>query len=76
MTKSAFSTLEQRVKWLLAHRWALIGKFNRRKVITAMKHDGLVSKLTYWPDVKGIEDAVAQAKRRWYAEHNGRDIRP
>ena len=76
-TRDKFSTLEERIKWLLAHRIHLVGKFDLRKTVLAMKHDGLISKLTYWPDCKsGIEEAVQQAKRRWYAEHNGREVQP
>ena len=72
-----FSTLEQKIVWLLNHRIFLIGKLDVRKVAIAMKHDGLLSKTTYWPDAKsGIRIAVQQAIRRWYAEHNGREITP
>lgn len=74
--KSA-STLEQKIQWLLVHRCFLIGKLNKKKCAMAMKHDGLLAKSTYWPDAtSGIEQAVEQAKFRWYAEHNGREIQP
>ncbi len=64
-----FSTLEQRIKWLLEHQIFLIGKLDKHKIVTAMKQDGLVSKLTYWPDVR-IEEAIHQAKLQFYdAEH-------
>jgi hypothetical protein len=35
-----------------------------------MKRDGLISKKTYVHDVH-LEDAIKQAKFRWYASHNG-----
>jgi hypothetical protein len=71
------STLQQRVKWLLEHRIFLVGNLDLKKVVVAMKRDGLISKSTYWPDCKsGIEEAAKLAKLHWYAEHNGREIRP
>jgi hypothetical protein len=73
-SKNAFSTLEQRIQWLLNHCHFLVGNTDVRKVVLAMKHDKLVSKLTYWPDVK-LDDAIKQAKFRWYAEHNGKELR-
>jgi hypothetical protein len=70
------STLEQKIEWLLSHRIFLVGELDLKKVALAMKHDGLLAKSTYWPDAKtGIEEAVKQAKFRWYAEHNGREIK-
>lgn len=77
MNKNAVSTIEQKVVWLLIHRIHLVGNLNLKKVAIAMKHDGLLSKTTYWLDAKtGIEAAVKKARLRWYAEHNGREIRP
>lgn len=74
-SKNAFSTVEQKIGWLLKHRHFLVGTVNLQKIVLAMKHDGLVSKLTYWPDIRtGVEDAVKQAKFRWYAEHNGKEM--
>jgi len=71
------STLAEKVEWLLQHRILLVGKEDIRKIALAMKHDGLLAKSTYWPDAKtGIAEAVKQARLRWYAEHNGRKIRP
>lgn len=75
--RDKYSTLEERIKWLLTHRIFLVGKFRLDKTVRAMKLDGLIAKSTYWPDCKtGIEEAVKQAKLRWYAEHNGREIQP
>lgn len=71
------STLEQKIIWLLTNRQFLVGKpeSNLRKIILAMKRDELVSKSTYWPDARrGVQEAIRQAKRRWYAEHNGREV--
>jgi hypothetical protein len=74
--KTSLSTIAQKVEWFLAHRIHLVGKFNLRKAVLAMKHDGLIAKSTYWPDAKtGVEEAARQAKLRWYAEHNGREVR-
>jgi hypothetical protein len=71
------STLEQKVEWLLAHRIFLVGKTDVKKVATAMRRDGLIAKSTYWPDAStGIKAAIEKAKLRWYAEHNGREIKP
>lgn len=71
-----FSSLEEKIVWLLANRIHLIGKFNPEKVIRHMKRDGLLSSKTYWPDARSsIEKAVEKAKFRWYAEHNGREIK-
>jgi len=71
------STLEQKVEWLLAHRIFLVGKPNMKKVAIAMKHDGLLAKSTYRPDAStGIKAAIEKAKLKWYAEHNGRAVRP
>lgn len=76
MNIRAASTLEQKVGWLLAHRIHLVGKFNLKRTAMAMRHDGLLAKSTYWPDAKtGIEEAVRRAKLRWYAEHNGREVK-
>jgi hypothetical protein len=76
MTKKVFSTFEQRVSWLLAHPHFLVGKLGekaerpvKRDIVTAMKHDGLVSKKTYWPDV-GLHEEIRQAKIRWFQSHN------
>jgi hypothetical protein len=71
MSKRQFSTLEEKIEWLLKHPTFLVGKAenNRQKIVTAMKHDGLISRLTYWPDVN-LNDAVHQAKIRWFALHN------
>jgi len=70
------STLNEKVEWLLKHIELLVGKEDVRKIALAMKHDGLLAKSTYWPDAKpGIAEAVKQARFRWYAEHNGREIR-
>lgn len=66
----SFSTLEQKVDWLLKHRNFLVGNMDKKKVVLAMKHDGLISKLTYWPDVS-IEDAIKEAKFKWYALNRG-----
>jgi len=74
--KREVSTLEQKIQWLLEHRHFLIGKADERKIILAMKHDGLIAKSTYWPDVKVVDEALRQAKFKWYAEHNGRGIKP
>lgn len=75
--KRSLSTLDEKIKWLLTNRIFLVGELNLKKVATAMKRDGLLAKTTYWPDAKtGIEEAVKQAKFRWYAEHNGREITP
>lgn len=65
------STFEQRVEWLIAHKdlWykeyynlssALKhhGPFKRRLVM-ALKHDGLIAKSTYWPDVKLKEELIS-----------------
>ena len=74
---NAVSTLGQKIQWLLAHRNFLVGKTDYHKLGIAMKHDGLLSKLTYWPDAKtGLQESVKQAKLRWHAEHNGREITP
>jgi hypothetical protein len=71
------STLEQKIKWLLTHRNFLVGKTDYKKLAAAMKYDHLLAPSTYWPDAKsGMEEAVKQAKFRWYAEHNGREITP
>jgi len=79
-SRDKYSTLEQRIKWLLAHRSFLIGTLGvtkTKRLVAAMKQDGLLAQSTYWCDAhKGIEIAVKQAKLRWYAEHNGREIRP
>jgi len=69
----SFSTLEERIQWLLKHRHFLTGRANKHKIVLAMKYDGLVSKLTYWPDVK-LDDAIEQARLRWYKETNGRPL--
>lgn len=72
MNKRRFSTFEQRVEWLLKHH-ALLGlegkSTNKQKIVTAMKHDGLVSRKTYWPDVN-LNDEIKQAKIRWFALHS------
>ena len=65
-----FLTLEQRVQWLLKHLQFLVGKEDKKKIVSAMKRDGLISKKTYVHDVH-LEDAIKQAKFRWYASHNG-----
>jgi hypothetical protein len=71
--REKLSNLEQRVKWLLDNRIHLTGKTDVRKIVRAMKRDGLISKSTYWPDCKkGVDLAIHQAKMRWFAEHNGR----
>jgi hypothetical protein len=75
MASKAFSTFEERVVWLLEHHIFLVGisdKVERpvkRNIVLAMKRDGLVSKKTYWPDVK-LDDEIRQAKIRWFASHN------
>ncbi len=69
MTKLAFSTFEERVDWLLAHREFLIGNLSREKIVRAMKRDGLVAPRTYWPDVN-LGDEIRQAKIRYFASHN------
>jgi len=66
---NAFSTLEQKIQWLLKNHIFLVGTMDRKKIVRAMKRDGLISKLTYWPDVD-VKEAVHQAKIRWFAEHN------
>ena len=77
MSHEKNSTLEQRIQWLLKHRQFLIGNLRVDKIVRAMKLDGLIAKSTYWPDCDhGLSEAVRQAKLRWYAEHNGREIRP
>ena len=77
MTTRSVSTVEQKVQWILKNRIHLVGKLCFDKIARAMKHDGLLSKSTYWPDARtGIKEAVRQAKLRWYWEHNGREIRP
>lgn len=65
----SFSTLEQKIEWLLKHSTFLKGKVDKKRLVLAMKHDGLISKLTYWPDVS-IEDAIREAKFKWYKEHD------
>jgi hypothetical protein len=75
MTKRAFSTFGERVTWLLKHQQFLVGKLDKierpvkRLIVLAMKHDGLVSNKTYWPDVK-LDDEIREAKIRWFASHN------
>jgi hypothetical protein len=64
-----FSTFEERVEWLLKHHIFLTGRQDKQKIVTAMKYDGLVSKKTYWPDVK-LDDEIHQAKIRWFMSHN------
>lgn len=68
-----FSTLEEKIRYLLRHLGLLTGKVDKKKIVTAMKHDGLISKKTYWPDVD-LDEAIRQAKLRWYASHQGREI--
>lgn len=69
------STTQQKIEWLLTHRHHLVGELDVKEVAMAMQRDGLLAKSTYWPDAKtGITEAVRQAKLRWYAEHNGREI--
>jgi hypothetical protein len=58
-----FSSLEERVKWLLAHSSFLEEPFDKKKTVSAMQRDGLFSKRTYWFDVN-LDDAVKQAKLR------------
>ena len=68
--KRKFSSFEQRIVWLVAHKELLIQENpDKHKIILAMKHDGLVSPKTYWPDVK-LDEEIHQAKIRWYASHN------
>lgn len=66
---------ERKVVWLLAHPHFLVGRRDKHKIVMAMKHDGLVAKSTYWCDVK-IDDAVKEAKIRWFRQHNGKPMRP
>jgi hypothetical protein len=75
MSSQAFSTMEQRVQWFLKHLQFLVGKEDKKKIVSAMKRDGLISKKTYVHDVK-LNHAIKQAKFRWYATHNGREIKP
>ena len=78
--RDKYSTPEQRIQWLLKHRSFLIGTLEltkTKRLVAALKQDGLLAPSTYWCDAhKGIEFAVKQAKLRWYAEHNGREIKP
>jgi hypothetical protein len=69
VTSRTYSTLEQKIVWLLKHRKFLVGKVNKKVIVTAMKYDKLVALSTYWPDVR-IDEALRQAKARWFAEHN------
>ena len=67
---NSFSELETKIQWLLKHHIFLVGKdIPKRKIVLAMKRDGLVSRLTYWRDVD-VTTAVRQARIRWYASHN------
>lgn len=63
-----YSTLEQRIKWLMQHESLLIGELSDRRVreiVLAMKVDGLISRISYWPDCRsGIKAAFEQAKKR------------
>lgn len=62
----AFSTFEQRVMWLLAHPALIIPKPDVRRIVTEMRRDGLVSKLTYWADVK-LKKEIRQAQLDYFA---------
>lgn len=70
MSNQAVSTLEERVAWLLKNPILLTGKVNKKKIVRALKRDGLVSKLTYWPDVTRLDEAIHQAKIRWFVSLN------
>jgi hypothetical protein len=61
--RAPFSTLEQRVEWLLAHQEFLVVRINIKKIVQAMKRDGLFSHQTWWFDVN-LDAAVAEARRR------------
>jgi hypothetical protein len=61
--RAPFSTLEQRVEWLLAHQDFLAGKLDLKALVTAMKRDKLFSRSTFWSDVN-LEEAIRQAKLR------------
>jgi uncharacterized protein (UPF0297 family) len=63
LTKKAYSTLEQRVEWLLAHPEFLEDRPDKRKLVKAMKRDNLISKSTFWSDLN-LGDAIIQAKLR------------
>jgi hypothetical protein len=80
VSRDKLSTLAQRIEWLLQHRSFLIGKLGlsqSKKLVAVMKYDGLIAKSTYWCDCShGLDEAIKQAKIRWYAEHNGREITP
>jgi hypothetical protein len=69
MNKNSFSTLSQKIDWLLKHPDLLLKKYPRKDLIVrAMKHDGLVSRKTYWPDVD-VDEAIKHAKLRWWDTH-------
>lgn len=73
MTRRAFSTLAERIAWLLAHPEFLRADFlggvpTKRAIVLLMQCDGLVSKKTFWPDVN-LDDAIREAKIRWFAAH-------
>lgn len=73
MTNVCFSTLAERIEWLLKHPQflELTGgpkREDKSQIVKAMQRDGLVSKKTYWPDVK-LDDAIREAKIRWFAAH-------
>ena len=61
--RTAVSTTAERVTWLLEHPAFLTGKFDKRKVIQAMKRDGLFASSTWWFDVN-LDEAVRQARQR------------
>jgi hypothetical protein len=61
--KNTFSSLEEKIQWLIAHPTFLMGRFEKQKAVLAMKRDGLFSKSTLWYDVN-LDEAVRQAKAR------------
>ena len=69
MGKYAFSTFEERVVWLLKNPKFITSRyFDRQTVIGLMKKDGLISRKTYFADVK-LDDEVHQAKIRFWQKH-------
>lgn len=74
MTKRSFSTLAERIEWLVKHPQYLeawddsLRQKSSEAIVLAMQEDGLVSRNTFWPDVN-LKEAVHQAKLRYYHEH-------
>jgi hypothetical protein len=63
--KNAAQTRQGRIDWLLAHQDMWYGWLNHdprtRRVVEAMRRDGVVSKTTYWKDVN-IPNLVIDAR--------------